>query len=86
MNRAMPSYELVLRSALSGGDQVRFVNADEAVIGDVWDIDGLPWVITEMQPPFERRRIERVICVPAPETQPGLASAGAHGNPGRPAR
>jgi hypothetical protein len=26
-------------------------------------VDGIPWLVVEKQPPFERRRIERIICV-----------------------
>jgi hypothetical protein len=28
------------------------------------EVDGRPWVVVEKQPPFEQRRIERLICVP----------------------
>ena len=33
-------------------------------IGDILDVDGRPWVIVAKEPPFELRRIERLICVP----------------------
>jgi hypothetical protein len=37
-----------------------------AEIGDVLIVDGHPWTIIEKDPPFQLRRIERIICVPAP--------------------
>jgi hypothetical protein len=43
---------------------VRYHNRPDAQIGDVVEFDGRPWVIIEKEPPFELRRIERVICVP----------------------
>jgi hypothetical protein len=27
-------------------------------------VDGRPWVVVEKQPPFARRRIVRIVCVP----------------------
>jgi hypothetical protein len=27
-------------------------------------VDDEPWIVVEKQPPFELRRIERIICVP----------------------
>jgi len=43
---------------------VRYRNRPDAQIGDVVEFDGRPWVIIEKEPPFELRRIERIICVP----------------------
>jgi hypothetical protein len=43
---------------------VRYRNQADAQIGDVLEFDGRPWVIIAKEPPFELRRIERVICVP----------------------
>jgi hypothetical protein len=43
---------------------VRFHNADDTQVGDVVDLDGIPWVVVAKEPPFGLRRIERIICVP----------------------
>jgi hypothetical protein len=59
----VPAFEVVLRRA-NRKDRVRYWNTQDAEIGDVVEIDGRPWVIVEKEPPFERRRIERLICVP----------------------
>ena len=32
-----------------------------AEIGDVLTIDGNPWLVTAKEPPFEQRRIERLV-------------------------
>jgi len=61
--RLVPAYELVLRQA-NRKDRVRFSHTTETRIGDVLDVDGVPWVVVSKEPPFGLRRIERIICVP----------------------
>jgi hypothetical protein len=48
----------------NGTDKVRYCNRDDAEVGDVVTVDGRAWVIVAKEPPFELRRIERIICVP----------------------
>ena len=36
----------------------------EAEIGDALAIDGNAWVVIAKEPPFEQRRIERLVCTP----------------------
>jgi hypothetical protein len=59
----VPAYELVLRRP-NRKDRVSYQHTDEAGIGDVVYIDGIPWVVVSKEPPVGLRRIERVICVP----------------------
>jgi hypothetical protein len=59
----VPAFEVVLRRS-NHRDRVRYRNQADAQIGDVLEFDGRPWVIIAKEPPFELRRIERVICVP----------------------
>jgi hypothetical protein len=59
----MPAYELVLRRP-NRRDRVKYRHTPETRIGDVLYIDEIPWVVVSKEPPFELRRIERVICVP----------------------
>ena len=35
-----------------------------AEIGDVLTIEGNPWLVIAKEPPFEQRRIERLVCTP----------------------
>ena len=60
---SLPAFEVVLRRS-NRPDGVRYRNRPDAQIGDVVELDGRPWVIIEKEPPFELRRIERIICVP----------------------
>jgi hypothetical protein len=59
----VPAFEVILRRP-NRPDRVRYRNEADAEIGDVVDIDGRLWVIIAKEPPFELRRIERIICVP----------------------
>jgi hypothetical protein len=59
----LAAYEFVLQRP-HRPDKVYYRNHDDAEVGDVVVLDGSPWVVVEKQPPFELRRIERVICVP----------------------
>ena len=59
----MPAYEVVLRRR-NRKDRVQFHNASDTQIGDILRVDGIPWVVVAKEPPFELRRIERIICVP----------------------
>jgi hypothetical protein len=63
VNRQVPAYEVVLRRR-NHKDRVRFHNTSDAQIGDILQVDGIPWVVVAKEPPFELRRIERIICVP----------------------
>jgi hypothetical protein len=60
----MHTFEMILRRPRLK-DRVRYCNRDTAEIGDVLTIDGRRWVVVQKQAPFELRRIERIICVPA---------------------
>jgi hypothetical protein len=68
-SRSVPAYEVVLRRP-NRQDRIRYKNRADAEIGDVLAIDGKPWVIIEKEPPFEFRRIERIICVPRRVSNP----------------
>jgi hypothetical protein len=57
------AFEVVLRRH-DRPDRICYRNRADAEIGDVLRVDGRPWVVTEKQPPFELRRIDRIICVP----------------------
>jgi hypothetical protein len=59
----MPVYEIVLQHA-SGIDRVRYGEHLPAQIGDALMIDGNAWVVIAKEPPFEHRRIERLVCTP----------------------
>ena len=59
----MAAFEFVLRRP-HRPDKICYRNHDNAEVGDVVVLDGRPWVVVEKQPPFARRRIERIICVP----------------------
>ena len=59
----MPAFEVVLRRT-NRKDRVRYWNWPDTQVGDVVEIDGRPWLVIEKEPPFELRRMERVICVP----------------------
>jgi hypothetical protein len=67
----MRTFEIVLRRP-NATDRVRYDNRVDAEIGDVVMVDGRPWVIIEKDPPFELRRIDRIICVPAIREAPRL--------------
>jgi hypothetical protein len=59
----VPAFEVILRRQ-NRPDRVRYRNRTDAQVGDVVQIDGGAWVIVAKEPPFELRRIERIICVP----------------------
>jgi hypothetical protein len=59
----LAAFEFVLRRP-RGADRVCYRNLDAAEVGDVLVVDDEPWIVVEKQPPFELRRIERIICVP----------------------
>jgi hypothetical protein len=59
----LAAFEVVLRRP-HRPDKVCFRNHDDAQVGDVVEIDGRPWLVVEKHPPFARRRIERIVCVP----------------------
>ena len=59
----MAAYEFVLQRP-HRPDKICYRNRDDAEVGDVVVVDDEPWIVVEKQPPFELRRIERVICVP----------------------
>jgi hypothetical protein len=57
----MPVYEVVMQRP-SGRQRVRHGEHVPAEIGDVLTIDGNPWLVIAKEPPFEQRRIERLVC------------------------
>jgi hypothetical protein len=59
----LDAFELVLRRP-NVPDRICYRNRHDAEVGDVVSVEGRPWVVIEKHPPFERRRIERIICVP----------------------
>ena len=59
----MPVYEIVMQRP-SGSQRVRYGEHGSAEIGDVLTIDGDPWLVIAKEPPFEQRRIERLLCTP----------------------
>ena len=59
----MPAFEMILQRP-NVPDKILYRSGTDAQIGDVVLIDGRPWVIIEKEPPFELRRIERIVCVP----------------------
>jgi len=61
--QAVPAFEVVLRRP-NLPDRVCYRNRGDAEIGDVVTITGRPWIVIAKDPPFELRRIERIICVP----------------------
>jgi hypothetical protein len=60
----MPVYEIVMQQP-NGNDRVRYGEHLPAEIGDALTIDGNAWVVIAKEPPFEQRRIERLVCTPA---------------------
>jgi hypothetical protein len=59
----MPVYEIVMQHP-SGRRRVRHAEHVPTEIGDVLSFDGTPWVVIAKEPPFEQRRIERLVCAP----------------------
>jgi hypothetical protein len=59
----LAAYEFVLQRP-HRPDKICYGNRDDAEVGDVVVLDGKPWLVVEKQPPFARRRIERIVCVP----------------------
>ena len=57
----MPVYEIVLREP-SVPHKVSFRNRPVTLLGDRVIIDDQHWIVVEKEPPFELRRIERLIC------------------------
>jgi hypothetical protein len=61
----MPVYEIV-RERPPGRSRVSFADRETAEVGDVVTINGSSWVVVLKEPPFEERRIERIVCTPLP--------------------
>ena len=59
----MPVYEIVMHPP-GGRQRVRYREHLPAEIGDALTIDGTAWVVIAREPPFEQRRIERLVCTP----------------------
>jgi hypothetical protein len=59
----MPVYEVVLQRP-NGRHRVRHGERVPTEIGDVLTIDGNRWIVIAKEPPFEQRRIERLVCAP----------------------
>jgi hypothetical protein len=60
----MPVYEIVMHHP-NGNHRVRYGEQVPAEIGDALTIDGNAWVVIGKEPPFEQRRIERLVCTRA---------------------
>jgi hypothetical protein len=59
----MPVYEIVMQHP-SGSHRIRYGEHRSAKIGDALTIDGNAWVVIAKEPPFEQRRLERLVCTP----------------------
>jgi hypothetical protein len=59
----MPVYEIVMQHP-NGNQRVRHGEHAPTEIGDVLTFDGAAWVVIAKEPPFEQRRIERLVCTP----------------------
>jgi hypothetical protein len=59
----MPVYEIVMQHP-SGSHRIRYGEHLPAEIGDTFTIDGDAWVVIAKGPPFEQRRLERLVCTP----------------------
>lgn len=57
----MPVYEIVMQHP-NGRQRVRHGEHVPAEIGDVLIFDDTPWLVIAKEPPFEQRRIERLVC------------------------
>jgi hypothetical protein len=60
----MPVYEIVLRESRVP-NKVSFATRPVTAPGDLVIIDDEHWIEVEKEPPFESRKIERLICEPA---------------------
>jgi len=63
MVQAVPAFEIILRRP-QVADKVLYRNRADVSVGDVVKINGTRWLVVLKDPPFERRRIERIVCVP----------------------
>jgi hypothetical protein len=59
----MPVYEIVMQHP-TGRQRGRHGEHVSAEIGDVLTLDGNSWIVIAKEPPFEQRRIERLVCAP----------------------
>lgn len=59
----MPVYEIVLREP-SVPQRISFSSLALTELGDLVLADDKEWIVVEKQPPFELRKIERLICQP----------------------
>jgi hypothetical protein len=59
----MPVYEIIMQQP-SGIHRIRYGEHLPTEIGDALTIDGNPWVVIAKEPPFEQRRLERLVCTP----------------------
>jgi hypothetical protein len=60
---AVPAFEIILRRPQIP-DKILYRNRTETSVGDVIQIDDTQWLVVLKEPPFEQRRIERIVCVP----------------------
>jgi hypothetical protein len=60
----MPIYEIVLQHP-NGNHRVHYGEHLPTEIGDALTIDGNAWVVIAKEPPFEQRRVERLVCTRA---------------------
>ena len=61
----MPVYEIV-RERPPARSRISFGDRETAEVGDIIKIDGRTWAVVLKEPPFEERRIERLVCRPVP--------------------
>ena len=60
---AVPAFEIILRRP-QVPDKILYRTRAETVVGDLVKIKGRHWLVVLKEPPFEQRRIERLVCVP----------------------
>jgi len=59
----MPVYEIVMQRP-GVRQRVRHLEHGPAEVGDVITVEGRLWLVVAKEPPFEQRRIERLVCLP----------------------
>jgi proteasome lid subunit RPN8/RPN11 len=54
-----------VRERPPGRAQISYADREAAEVGDFMRIGSATWVVVSKEPPFEERRIERIVCRPA---------------------
>ena len=60
---AVPAFEIILRRP-QVPDKILYRTRAETAVGDLVKIKGRHWLVVLKEPPFEQRRIERLVLVP----------------------